>query len=147
MGEVFETTDVELAEDLLLRHYGTSVRIRAHGPQSGMRLAHPAAVRRAVAFIEDNAERDISAADVARAAQVSIRAVQLAFARHLETTPLAYVRRVRLDCAHRDLLAADPARRTVAGVAYRWGFHSPGRFAVLYRQAYGVPPSHTIHQN
>jgi transcriptional regulator GlxA family with amidase domain len=73
--------------------------------------------------------------------------VQLAFARHLETTPLAHVRRVRLDCAHRDLLAADLARQTVAGVACRWGFHSPGRFAVLYRQAYGVPPSHTIRQN
>ena len=111
------------------------------------RDAHPATMRRAVAFIEDNAQHDISAADIAGAAQVSIRAVQLAFARHLETTPRAYLRRVRLDCAHRDLLAADPARRTVAGVAYRWGFHSPGRFAVLYRQAYGVPPSHTINQN
>src|SRR5436309_3114759 len=39
MGEVFETTDVELAEDLLLRHYGTSFRIRAHGQRGGMRLA------------------------------------------------------------------------------------------------------------
>jgi AraC-like DNA-binding protein len=111
------------------------------------RDAQPATVRRAVCFIEDNAHRDISAADIAGAAQVTIRAVQLGFARHLDTTPLAYLRRVRLDCAHHDLLAADPARRTVAGVAYRWGFHSPGRFAVLYRQAYGVLPSHTIHQN
>ena len=111
------------------------------------RDAHPATVRRAVAFIEGNAHRDISAADIAAAAQVSIRAVQLGFARHLQITPLAYLLRVRLDRARQDLLAADPARRTVAGVAYRWGFHSPGRFAVLYRQAYGVPPSHTIHQN
>ena len=111
------------------------------------RDAHPATVRRAVAFIEDNAHRDISAAEIAGAAHVTIRAVQLAFARHLDTTPLAYLRRVRLDCAHQELLAADPATRTVAGVAYRWGFHNPGRFAVLYRQAYGVPPSHTIHQN
>src|SRR5215470_9878253 len=39
MGEVFETTDVELAEDLLLRHYGTRFRIRANGPRGGMRLA------------------------------------------------------------------------------------------------------------
>jgi len=116
-------------------------------PTAGDRRdAKPAAVRRAVAFIEGNAHRDISAADIARAACVSIRAVQLGFARHLETTPLAYLRRIRLDCAHHDLLAADPAKRTVAGVAYRWGFHSPSRFAVLYRQAYGVPPSHTIRQ-
>ena len=39
MGEVFETTDAELAEDLLLRHYGTRFRIRANGQRGGMRLA------------------------------------------------------------------------------------------------------------
>ena len=111
------------------------------------RDAHPATVRRAVAFIEGNAHRDISAADIAGAAQVTVRAVQLAFARHLETTPRAYLLRIRLDCAHQDLLAADPASRTVAGVAGRWGFHSPSRFAGLYREAYGVLPSDTIHQN
>jgi AraC-like DNA-binding protein len=111
------------------------------------RDAHPATVRRAASFIEDNAHRDISLADIAAAAQVTIRAVQLGFARHLHTTPRAYLRRVRLDRARHDLLAADPARHTIAGIAGRWGFPSPSRFAVLYRQAYGVPPSHTIHQN
>jgi hypothetical protein len=39
MGEVFETTDVDLAEDLLLRHYGSRFAIRAEGPRGGMRLA------------------------------------------------------------------------------------------------------------
>ena len=39
MGEVFETTDAELAEDLLLRQYGTRFRIRANGQRGGMRLA------------------------------------------------------------------------------------------------------------
>ena len=105
----------------------------------------PAAVRRAVAFIDEHADRDISAADIADAAHVTIRAVQLAFRRHLDTTPSAYLRRVRLDRAHQQLCAASPGDGvTVTDVAARWGFASPSRFAASYHDTYGVPPSHTL---
>ena len=106
--------------------------------------AHPLTLRRAAAFIEENAHRPITVADVASAATVTVRAVQLAFRRHLDTTPLAYLRRVRLEHAHRDLLAADPALETVTAVAYRWGFASASKFAAEYRAAYGVTPSRTL---
>lgn len=106
--------------------------------------AHPDTLRRAVAFIDENAHTSITVADIAGAAHVTIRAVQLAFRRHLGMTPLEYLRRVRLDHAHRDLIAADPVTQTVTDIACRWGFPSPGRFASLYRQAYGVAPSHTL---
>jgi AraC-like DNA-binding protein len=60
------------------------------------------------------------------------------------TTPTAYLRRVRLGHAHQELVAADPARQTVTAIAYRWGFPSSSRFAVYYRDAYGVLPGHTL---
>jgi transcriptional regulator GlxA family with amidase domain len=66
-------------------------------------------VRRAIAFIEQHPHADISVADIAAAANVSIRAVQFAFRRQLDTTPMTYLRAVRLDRAHRELLATDPA--------------------------------------
>jgi transcriptional regulator GlxA family with amidase domain len=106
--------------------------------------AHPATVRRAARFIDDNAHRDISAADIAGAANVTVRALQLAFGRHLNCTPTGYLRRVRLENAHRELLAADPARQTVTAVARRWGFPSHSRFTAYYRQAYGRLPSETL---
>ncbi len=106
--------------------------------------ASPPALRRAVAFIEENAHRDITVADIAAAAFVTIRAVQLAFRRHMDTTPTQYLRRVRLAGAHQDLIAADPDSRTVTAVAYRWGFPSPSRFAAAHRQTYGVHPSRTL---
>lgn len=105
----------------------------------------PATVRGAVVFIDEHAHQDISLADIAAAAQVTIRAVQLAFRRHMDTTPLAYLRRVRLDHAHRELQAADPERHTVTAIAARWGFGSPSRFAAYYREAYGIQPRHTLH--
>ncbi|MFH7598047.1 helix-turn-helix domain-containing protein [Streptomyces racemochromogenes] len=107
--------------------------------------ATPQTVRRAVAFIESNADQDIALADIAAAAGVTPRAVQYAFRRHLDTSPLAHLRRVRLDGAHRDLLAADPAASTVTAIATRWGFAHPGHFASHYRAAYGTSPSSTLH--
>ncbi|MDT7625040.1 MAG: hypothetical protein QOF99_5941, partial [Pseudonocardiales bacterium] len=102
--------------------------------------------RRAIAFIEQRPEADIGVADIAAAANVSIRAVQFAFRRQLDTTPMAYLRAVRLDHAHHDLLATDPDHgATVTGIASRWGFYSNSRFATQYRRAYGVTPSHTLH--
>jgi AraC-like DNA-binding protein len=105
------------------------------------RDAHPRTVRRAIAFIEANAAKDITAADIARAARVSIRAMQLAFRRHLDMTPMAYLRRVRLSCADTDLRAANGS---VTEIAARWGYARPSVFAAHYRAAYGVAPSQTL---
>ncbi|SDH17927.1 helix-turn-helix transcriptional regulator [Klenkia brasiliensis] len=109
------------------------------------RDALPLTVRRAVAFIEAHPDRDVSVVDIAAAVHVTPRAVQLAFRRHLGTTPMAYLRRVRLDRAHAELRSADPARTTVTAVAGRWGFTDAGRFARRYRETYGRPPSTTLY--
>jgi AraC-like DNA-binding protein len=107
--------------------------------------ATPTALARAIAFIEANADVDITILDIARAAYVTVRAVQLAFRRQLDTTPLQYLRRVRLDRAHNELRAANPGDgNTVIHVAARWGFADASRFAALYRRTYGQPPSHTL---
>lgn len=107
--------------------------------------AHPGTLRRAIAFIEANPATDISTADIAAVACVTPRALQLAFRRHLNTTPTDYLRQVRLDHAHHELAQANPDDgTTVTSVAYRWGFPSPSHFAQHYRTTYGVPPSHTL---
>jgi AraC-like DNA-binding protein len=106
-----------------------------------------ATLRRAIAFIEANAESDVGIGEIAAAARVSRRTMQLAFRRHLDTTPTAYLRRVRLDAAHRQLLAAAPGEGlTVTEVAYRWGFSSPSRFTERYRAAFGATPSETLRR-
>ncbi|MEU6866169.1 helix-turn-helix domain-containing protein [Streptomyces sp. NPDC046876] len=108
--------------------------------------ATPDALRRAVVFIEENAHAQIGLGHIAAAAHVTPRALQYAFRRHAGTTPLAYLRRVRLERAHEDLLAADTGGgATVTTVAARWGFGHTGRFAAAYREVYGVPPSVTLH--
>ncbi|MFI7420177.1 helix-turn-helix transcriptional regulator [Nonomuraea sp. NPDC049684] len=105
--------------------------------------ARPEALRRATAFIDDHADLPIGIDEIATAARVSARALQYAFRRHLGTTPLAYLRQARLARAHAELKAGSPAT-TVTAVAARWGFFHPGRFAQLYRAAFGCSPGDTL---
>jgi transcriptional regulator GlxA family with amidase domain len=106
--------------------------------------AQPQTLRGAIEFIHENAHRDIGLSDIAAALNVTPRSVQYMFRRHLATTPLEYLRRVRLDRAHRDLQAADPAVDTVMEIAGRWRFAHPGRFSMAYKEAFGRPPSRTL---
>jgi transcriptional regulator GlxA family with amidase domain len=110
-------------------------------PTSGHRTP---GLRRSVAFIHENADSDIGLTEIAAAANLTPRAVQYMYRRHLGVTPLEYLRRVRLDLAHRDLQAADPAVDTVNSIAGRWGFSHAGRFSVAYRRVYGTQPSVTL---
>lgn len=105
----------------------------------------PGTVRRAVEFMDAHAHEDIGLTEIAEAARIGPRSLQLAFRRHRDTTPLEYLRRVRLESAHRDLQAADPTRGDrVETIAARWGFGHPGRFSVVYREHYGRSPSATL---
>ncbi|HET9733580.1 MAG TPA: helix-turn-helix transcriptional regulator [Acidimicrobiales bacterium] len=107
----------------------------------------PAAVRRAVSYIEAHADRDVSLAEIAEAARVTPRALQAGFRRHLDVTPLGHLRRVRMAAAHRELTDADPtAGHTVSAIASRWGFADPSHFATAYRRAYGRSPGETLRR-
>ena len=105
---------------------------------------HPALLRRAIGYIEAHVAEDIGIAEISNAVNVSPRAVQYMFRRHLGLTPTQYLRRVRLDAAHHDLVKADPTRSTVAGIAAGWGFAHASRFAALYRAMYGRDPHLTL---
>jgi transcriptional regulator GlxA family with amidase domain len=102
-------------------------------------------VRRTVEFIDAHAAEPLTLADIVAASGTGPRALQEAFRRHRGTTPTGYLRRVRLERAHRELQAADPGQgATVAAVAARWGFAHRGRFAAAYREAYGRAPQQTL---
>jgi AraC-like DNA-binding protein len=106
----------------------------------------PETLKDAVAFIHRHAAGDVSINDIAAAVHLTPRAVQYLFRRQLDTTPTEYVRRVRLHRAHEELTAGERATTTVTEIAQRWGFAHTGRFAVLYRQAYGQSPHATLKQ-
>ncbi|OLT13800.1 MULTISPECIES: helix-turn-helix transcriptional regulator [unclassified Kocuria] len=103
--------------------------------------------RIALQYFDDHAGDPITVEDAARAARTTTKALVRAFRANHPTglTPAQYLRRTRMDAAHRELQHGDPARGdTVREIAARWGFAHPGRFAQYYRQVYGTTPSRTL---
>jgi AraC-like DNA-binding protein len=103
----------------------------------------PRAIRRATAFMDANAGSSMSVEDVAREARMSLRGLQYAFRRELGMTPMAYLRKVRLQHARADLVRGDRGE-TVGAITRRWGYANAARFAAAYRQAFGEPPGATL---
>lgn len=105
----------------------------------------PRLVRLAIDYMEANAHRSISTADVARAVGVGLRTLQLSFQRWAEVTPNQYLRRIRLDRARFDL--QKDGLVSISQVARRWGFLSPGEFARLYKIRFGELPTETAQRS
>lgn len=103
----------------------------------------PRHLRLAEGYIEAHLDQQITLEEVADAAGISPRGLQMAFRTFRDTTPLAFWRATRLDRAHADLLAAPPGTR-VTDIALRWGFTHFGRFAELYRERFGLSPRDTL---
>jgi AraC-like DNA-binding protein len=83
-------------------------------------------------------------AELARATGASARALQRAFERSGQPSPMMYLRRLRLHRVHAELAANSPDSVTVTMAAGRWGFVHLGRFASQYRQLFGETPSETL---
>lgn len=107
--------------------------------------AAPANVRRAENFMHANADVPLTIEQIAEAAQCSVRALQMAFRRFRATTPMAALRRIRLDEARREMLRAG-RRESLGRIAAGHGFSNPGRFAQLFRRTYGAYPSETLRR-
>ena len=100
-------------------------------------------VRRVEEWIHENFAEPIGVEDLARAAGVSVRSLQVACRRWRGCTPMELLRQRRLKAAHAALRVAAPGR-TVTAVASECGFFNFGRFAAHYRAAFGETPSQTL---
>jgi AraC-like DNA-binding protein len=105
-----------------------------------------ARLRRAEDFLMAHLASPVSLADVAEAADLSIRTLTRAFRERHGVGPISFLRRQRLDAARRDLLRADPKAATVTQVALRYGFSHLSRFAGDYQQTFGELPSATLNR-
>lgn len=103
--------------------------------------AAPRHVTRALAYIQANADKPLTIDKLVEVSGISARSLFEGFRKFEGTTPMAYVRSLRLERAHADLTAT-PAP-SVTEVAMRHGFTHLGRFAGLYRRRYGQTPTQT----
>ena len=101
------------------------------------------ALDRVIDEIQRAPDRGYTVADLARVAGMSARSMQYAFQDQYQVTPMRYLRQVRLDRVHDDLLQGVA---TVSNAAAYWGFTNPSRFARAYRDRFGELPATTLAQ-
>lgn len=104
----------------------------------------PAYVKRVEEFIEANADRPLTIADLAAYAGVSASTLFSGFREYRDTSPIAYLKGVRMRRAREELTAAAVGEAKVTDVAMRWGFTHLGRFAAEYKRWFGELPSDTL---
>lgn len=104
----------------------------------------PATIRRVLQHIDEHSAEAVTVADLAEVGRLSVRAVQDGVRRYTGLTPLQYLRDRRLDAAHTQLIASDPATVNVAAVARGCGFAHMPRFARDYRLRFGENPRDTL---
>ncbi len=102
----------------------------------------PRHVKRAIDFMHANMHMPIKLADIASAAGVSARTLQIGFKQFRDTTPLNYLQQIRLQAVHRELSTLENTL-SIKEVALKWGFCHLGRFTGLYKKTFGCLPSET----
>jgi AraC family transcriptional regulator, ethanolamine operon transcriptional activator len=84
-----------------------------------------------------------SVSDLCQRLQVSRRTVQNSFRSVAETTPLNYLRSVRLNGVRRTLMSTPAAHLSIGDAAAQWGFYHLSHFAAEYQELFAELPSHT----
>jgi AraC family ethanolamine operon transcriptional activator len=104
-------------------------------------LARKRIVDRACEVMLASTDEPLSMLEVCRRVGASRRNLNYCFQDVLNTSPLKYLRAVRLNGVRRELLRDAP---TVIDAAARWGFWHLGQFSHDYKQQFGELPSATL---
>lgn len=93
-------------------------------------------------YIEAHLHEALSIEILSEKAGVSVRTLFAGFKTYLGTTPMNYLRDMRYEQVHLELLRNEEL--SVTEIAFKWGFSHLGRFSQEYKNRYGELPSHTL---
>ncbi|NIZ10615.1 AraC family transcriptional regulator [Pseudooceanicola sp. HF7] len=105
----------------------------------------PEHIRRARKFIEDHLTDGIKLSDIVNASGMTKRTVQAGFRTYLGTTPLSYLKLMRLKATHDRLKSSRPNECTVTQVAMEYGFFHLSNFSQDFRKSFGASPSDVLN--
>jgi AraC-like DNA-binding protein len=114
--------------------------------QSDTRRHYAEIMARLETMITTNSGRMLPVTELCSLLGVSQRTLQTCCDEFLGVSPGRYLRLRLLNVVRRALLRADPATARVGEIARLHGFTEAGRFAGIYRQAFGERPSATLRR-
>jgi len=102
------------------------------------------ALAKAEGYILSHLGEQITLADLVTVTETSSSSLLRAFRIYRGTSPMKYVKQLRLESAQRELLAGTNGTVRVTDVAMDYGFFQFGRFSADYRRVFGELPSETL---
>ncbi len=94
-------------------------------------------INEAVKFINANYEKEISLEDIALCAELSKSHFTKCFTQTMKTTPMEYVKHIRLQNAKKMLLSH---KLSVTTISQQCGFNSPSYFSKTFKETYNETP-------
>lgn len=94
-------------------------------------------IRRMLAFVHENYDKEIFLKDIAKAAHISATECQRCFHTYVQCPPYQYLMKYRLERSTALLASAD---RTITEIAEEVGFHSVSAYIKYFKKFYGVTP-------
>jgi len=82
--------------------------------------------------------------DLAKQYTISVKSLQNAFKSLFDLRPSEFMRLLKLNIVHHELIKSKSSQTTVLKVAQKWGFSHMGRFSKFYTELYGENPSVTL---
>lgn len=104
----------------------------------------PDYMRCAIAYLRAHLGEPLTLEQIAAHCGISARTLQLGFRKTKNTSPMAYLRLLRLHGARADLLRSRPEKGRVSAIALAHGFTHLSLFSREYRREFGELPSQTL---
>jgi AraC-like DNA-binding protein len=157
LGEMIEDPAGPLADEIVRQRVERSVRAAfltaltsadsQSPPPNRTRVARRyQKLRLARDYIAAHAHEPVYIDDLCRVTGLGRRALENLFHDLLGLCPVAYLRNLRLQCAHHALMEARPESAAVKAIALEWGFWHLGRFSACYFEHFGEYPSETLNE-
>ncbi|MCQ2995374.1 AraC family transcriptional regulator [Pseudomonas syringae] len=99
----------------------------------------PYIIKKAELFMVENLSRDITVSEIALQAGISIRSLQMGFKKFKNTTPMRFLRGIRLQRS-REMLASAECKQTPIEIAMACGFTNYQLYQKYYFSLYGERP-------
>ena len=104
---------------------------------------HSDIVKRSQAIVMASPDEPVTVLELCQKLRVSRRTLQNSFQLIADTTPVDYLRSIRLNAVRRMLLSGTPACASIREAAGYWGFYHLGHFSRDYRRLFDELPSET----
>ncbi|NWL10420.1 hypothetical protein DM793_03760 [Paenarthrobacter nitroguajacolicus] len=128
-----------LLTSVLLNVPGEHVQVLTAPPPAGSRAVYEAAE-----MMNQLGEDCPPLQDLADQVGVSLRRLQAGFRNVFGVTPSQYLRNVRIDRVHEQLMSTARDATSVGELASAAGFNHLGRFSMDYRRRFGISPAETL---